>query len=530
MNTFSPISPIRRDVAHNVSTKDTSFKIKILPLRFQNFSHRFTKKMYKKIFLGVCVLFLSLSVTAHSGKSRFHIIIDTDGAADDLRAICMLLSNREVETLAITTSEGALTSDLAAVKVTSLLHEFRHEGIPVAAGRSLNISPPFWRQQSENIVWASKQAVPIAMTAVELIIETIELTDDDIIFFALGTLTNLSDALAAKPSIREKIDRVIWYNSSAAPLSGANYYADRISAYNVLASGIEIEIVSGSCNQEVIVDKDFLDKIEKVGNIYSNKIVQTHRSGALQAAIETSHLKMWDDLAVVFLFAPQLFTQCEGNTVFSLSDVDAAMAAKDVVIEILRGKPDTESRVFFGFPDDPSLYAADVAPVVKNIIARHGRSEWRAGVLTNELHGHLGIYAIVGVKMGIRAREFFNIGVDDIFVVTYAGMRPPISCINDGLQVSTGGTIGHGLMRVSDEEYIRAEATFTFKNRTLRMKLKDEYSQQIRTDVMQAIQEYGNLTEPYWERIRVLAIKYWEEFDRHDMFDMTYSVSRNVHE
>ena len=32
---------------------------------------------------------------AHSGKARFHVIIDTDGAPDDLRALVMLLGNRE---------------------------------------------------------------------------------------------------------------------------------------------------------------------------------------------------------------------------------------------------------------------------------------------------------------------------------------------------------------------------------------------------------------------------------------------------
>ena len=33
---------------------------------------------------------------AHSGKARFHAVVDTDGAADDLRTLCMLLGNREV--------------------------------------------------------------------------------------------------------------------------------------------------------------------------------------------------------------------------------------------------------------------------------------------------------------------------------------------------------------------------------------------------------------------------------------------------
>jgi len=477
----------------------------------------------RKLFLSICFLFFCLFANAHSGKARFHVIIDTDGAADDLRAICMLLSNREVETLAITTSEGALTPVRAAQKVTALLCHFYHEGIPVGAGRALNINPPAWRQQSEQVFWGDdKNIAPPIPTATDIIIQAIENEDEKVILMCFGTLTNLNDVLTKKPQLKDRIDRVIWYNSSAKPLQGANYDADRMSADKVLASGVRVHIVSSEMAHEIVIDGQYIDMIAHIENAYAKKIAATHSEGVLKPVVASRHMKMWDDLAVVYLFAPDLFTSTNVNSTVSshsLASVDTARQAKDILIEILVGKPDTESRVFFGFPDDPSLYAADVAPVMKNIISRHGRSEWRAGVLTNELHGHLGIYAIIGVKMGIRAREYFNIGVDDIFVVTYAGLQPPVSCMNDGLQVSTGGTLGHGLISVATDENIRPEATFTFKSKTLRMKLKTEYAQQIRKDVEDAIRQYGNLTEPYWQQIRTLAIKYWYEFDRHEMFE-----------
>jgi pyrimidine-specific ribonucleoside hydrolase len=235
-------------------------------------------------------------------------------------------------------------------------------------------------------------------------------------------------------------------------------------------------------------------------------------------------MKAWDELTVVYLFAPELFTATEvsdGVTAHVLPDAQAVKQAKQTVVQVLTGKPDSESRVFFGFPEDAALYAADIAPVAKDIMARHGHSEWRAGVLANELHGHLGIYAIVGVKMGIRAREYFNIGVDDVVAVSYAGLHPPVSCMNDGLQVSTGATIGHGLITVAQEQDVRPEAAFTFKGKTIRMKLKQEYAQQIRRDVQEGIRRHGDLTEGYWLYIRRLALRYWQEFDRHEIFDFS---------
>ena len=141
-------------------------------------------------------------------------------------------------------------------------------------------------------------------------------------------------------------------------------------------------------------------------------------------------------------------------------------------------------------------------------------------MLTNELHGHLGIYATVGVKMGIRAREYFNIGVDDIEVTTFAGRKPPVSCMNDGLQAGTGASVGHGLITVADTDHPRPEARFTFKGKTIRLALKPEYAERIRRDVRRGIELYGDLTEAYWLYVRELALRYWLDFDRYEIFDL----------
>jgi len=161
-------------------------------------------------------------------------------------------------------------------------------------------------------------------------------------------------------------------------------------------------------------------------------------------------------------------------------------------------------------------------PIIGRAVQRYGLSEFRAAVLTNELHGHLGIFATVGVKMGIRAREYFDIGVDDMHVTTYAGNRPPVSCLNDGLQVSTGGTLGHGLITVAEVKAgdTRPEATFTFKNKKVTLRLKPEYERRVREDLKKGVETYGADTEANWQYVRALAIQYWLDWDRHEIFDI----------
>lgn len=480
--------------------------------------------LFRAALSAASLFFLVPAVYAHSGKARFHAIIDTDGAADDLRTLCMLLGNREVEVLAVTTSEGALPPAESAASVRALLDGFYHEGVPVCAGHPTGAAAPVWRTHSRQVDWGDTLSVRTAFPPAQaLIAETLEDEEEKVFFIALGALTNVCDALRENPALGDRIDRIVWYNNQAEPLAGANFEADSIAARAVLASGVPVAVVSANPACPLVVTPSLLDSIAAVPTVYARKIADTHRAAPLAKLVDAGHLQAWDDLVAVWLFAPELFVPREVSgsvTSYSLPDEASSGRAQAEILAILRGKPDTESRVFYGFPVLHELYAADVVPMVDETIARHGPSEWRAGVLTNELHGHLGIYATIGVKMGIRAREYFNIGVDDIEVTTYAGHNPPISCMNDGLQVGTGASVGHGLITVAETDAPRPEARFSFKGKTLRLALKPEYARRIRDDVRRGIELYGDLTEPYWLYVRELALRYWRDFDRHEIFDM----------
>lgn len=474
---------------------------------------------------AAALLFAILPVAAHSGKARFHVIVDTDGAADDLRTINMMLGNRELEVLAVTTSEGALHPDTAACRTAALLGTLYHEGVPVGAGRAVNHPAPEWRTLSERIAWGeARQETERFPTAMELIAETLENEEERVVYIALGPLTNLGDLIEARPDLVGRIERVVWYDDAVPAPSGHNYRTDTLSARKVLASDLRMEIVSENPDCPVVVDTALIDSIASVGTPYAQRIVATHRTEPVAGMIRQAHLRAWDDLVPVYLFAPELFARRRYNDhtdIYTLRDAGAADRARKLIVELLRGKKDTESRVLYGFPDGHELYAADVVPIIDRAIERHGPSEWRAGVLTNELHGHLGIYATIGVKMGIRAREYFDIGVDDIAVTSYAGLQPPVSCMNDGLQVGTGASLGHRLITAEATDRPRPEARFRFKDKAIRLRLKPQYARRIREDVKRGVELYGDRTEAYWQYIRALALQYWLDFDRHEIFDLT---------
>jgi pyrimidine-specific ribonucleoside hydrolase len=176
------------------------------------------------------------------------------------------------------------------------------------------------------------------------------------------------------------------------------------------------------------------------------------------------------------------------------------------------------NQVIKNMPADPSFYFDDIKPYVTDIIRKYGIDEWISGVIANELHRHLGVFSIVGVKMGIRAREYFNTGVDEFSAVSFAGSVPPLSCMNDGIQVSTGATPGHGLLTVKNDTPAKPSVEFTYMNRKIRLTLKPELTQKISSELKEINFIYGLDSNIYWELVRKNSIKYWKDLDRHEIF------------
>lgn len=92
-------------------------------------------------------------------------------------------------------------------------------------------------------------------------------------------------------------------------------------------------------------------------------------------------------------------------------------------------------------------------------------------------HGHLGPYVVVGYKMGLVANSKLS---EDPFakeVLVKTGPQPPISCIVDGIQYSSGCTLGKGNIQIEDKN--EPEASFTSEDESLEIKLKERINSKI---------------------------------------------------
>jgi len=178
-----------------------------------------------------------------------------------------------------------------------------------------------------------------------------------------------------------------------------------------------------------------------------------------------------------------------------------------------------ETVIFADFPNTPERLLPDVREAAAQIIARHGLEEWKAAALTSELHRHLGTYSIVGAKMGLAAREHFGVALDELRVASRAGLKPPLSCVNDGLQVATGASLGRGTITVLTNQPAACEAVFSHGERHLRLRLKPEFARRIAADMAALVKKHGGTTPAYFQEVRAASLRHWLELDRKEIFD-----------
>ena len=478
--------------------------------------------MKKIIFFVVYILLSVVNGSTQSVEVKFSIIIDTDCAPDDLRAICLFAAIKEIDLLAITTTDGSLAPDDGLVKVNQLIPEINKKDILTASGKELNSAPPAWREYCEKVTWGNDNITKnsVNTNASKLIIEKINKSEEPVIFICLAPLTNLADAFKESPEIKNKIKKIIWYNEY--PPAGFHYLRNKQAADYILSTNLSIDIISNLNKEDIHFDNTLLQAIEKISTPYALSIAKSHRSPIVYEKIANKHLQLWDDLIPVYLLYPELFDMkpTKNKPNISINVNFDTKAAKEKIVYILAQNYTIDRNIVFEkFPVDQVQFRSDVKKIMDEIINKYGKEEWRICVLTNEIHGHLGIYSIVGAKMGLKAREIFNVDIDKLKVLSYAGDITPLSCLNDGLQISTGATLGQGKITIATDSACYPKAIFEYENQRIGLSLKDEYRKIIEADINMGIVQYGNLTSGYWKLIRKLGLKYWLEWNRNDIFN-----------
>jgi len=487
----------------------------------------------RKIYILISVLLFSHTIWAQPlpVKLKHTIIIDTDCGIDDMRAISLLLSRPEITIKAIILSDGSLTPGEGAIKIHSLLKEFNFDNIPVACGDLLNGVNPPWRGFNRQISWGKDSDNQLTgSNAVDCLIEELKNAGEKVILVCLGPLTNIARLITKDASVVSGIERIIWYNESVKPLQGFNYECDKMSADLVIKSRIRIDAIANLNKDSSFFDSSMYMVCQKSNTRLATVLKNVFSQPLVFEKLQQNHFRLDDDLVALYITNPELFDiniitdqlNIRYNTDYNVQEVREAMT------DMINGTYFSERNIVFNrFPFQHEMFNYDIRPIIDSAIARYGYDEWKANVMTDEFHRHLGVFSIVGAKMGIKARELFGVGADLLEVTSDAGTKPPYSCLNDGIQASTGATLGMGTIHLASHNKTKPSAIFTYKGRSIRISLKKEYLEQVDADIKEGIMKFGLMDDGYWKLIRHNALKYWLEWDRNKIFDVEEISQKN---
>lgn len=480
----------------------------------------------KSSLVSILVLVFSINLLSQPRPVKLSstVVIDTDCGIDDMRAISLLLARPEITVKAILTSDGSLSPDEGAEKVLSLLHEFNRNDIPVASGRQMAGVNPAWRPFNRSINWGSKSAGrKTDFNAGDYLLKVLANGNERIALVCLGPMTNICEAVKKDASILSKVDRIIWYNDFARPLSGFNYECDKESADAILKLNVRIDIISNLHIGNALFDTSLVAVCRQSNTLLAQVLNNVFSQQAVSEKLKEDHFRLCDDLVALYLTNPELFginTDMEKINIRYDKEYDVR-GVREALGDMIKGIYVMDRNVVFNrFPVKREQFDYDIRPIIDSAIARWGQEEWKANVMTDEFHGHLGVFSIVGAKMGIRAREIFGVGPDMLDVITYAGTDPPYSCLTDGIQVSTGATLGMGTIHLARDRKAKPSAVFTYRSRSIRITLKKEYLEKADADIKEGIMKFGLMDDGYWRLIRHNALKYWIEWDRNKIFDI----------
>jgi formylmethanofuran dehydrogenase subunit E len=104
-----------------------------------------------------------------------------------------------------------------------------------------------------------------------------------------------------------------------------------------------------------------------------------------------------------------------------------------------------------------------------------------------KLHGHLGAFLVIGVRMGQIAKKTLHQDTnknDKLQATAEIQLFPPFSCILDGIQSSTQCTLGNQRLKVKKS---KKEITLSFKLKNSPRILKIHANQEVIDNLMNKI-------------------------------------------
>jgi pyrimidine-specific ribonucleoside hydrolase len=267
----------------------------------------------RRWFGGIVVLAaLVVACGCDESSGRMQVVVDGDGAIDDIKALVYLLEQPDVEVLAVTVSgTGIAHCPVAAENMAAMLQRIGVSGIPVACGRPTplegsNAAPEAWRNAADTLGGVDLPTSPDLgdATAVGTLTDTIS-GADSVVLVALGPLTNVAEAFEADPSLVDGIE-MMYVMGGAVDAGGNVLYANPAAEFNIWADPHAAAVVFDTDVPITLIPLDATNTLPVTPYLY--EAVAAHRHASPVAEFMADYLDVsplfggmyhWDELAAV---------------------------------------------------------------------------------------------------------------------------------------------------------------------------------------------------------------------------------------
>lgn len=254
---------------------------------------------------------------------KIPIIMDCDPGHDDALAILWALSNPLLEIKAITIVSGNQTIDKTVRNALRVLTFAGRTDIPVAKGapeplmRKLEVGGEVVHGESglEGPTMPEPAFDLVEMSALELLIKTIEQSEEKITLVPTGPLTNIAALFLVRPDLKAKIERISLmgggaYTGNWTPAAEYNIFIDPEAASIVFNSGVPIIMAGLDVTHQAYVTRSENEILRAKGGkiaVFAAELIDYFSKYHYEVE-KLPGCTIHDACAVAYLCNPEIFT------------------------------------------------------------------------------------------------------------------------------------------------------------------------------------------------------------------------------
>jgi pyrimidine-specific ribonucleoside hydrolase len=202
------------------------------------------------------------------------VILDVDPGIDDALALLLALRSPELDVRAVTVVFGNVEADLGVVNALKILELAGRSDIPVARGASRPlVAEPITAKNVHganglgNVELPEPRTKPYSGSALRLLAETLQASDEPVTIVPVGPLTNIALFLEVYPELVPKIRELLIMGGTTSvgtvmPTVSFNILNDPEAAAIVFRSGIPTTMVGFNVTRKTVLTPERIEPFE----------------------------------------------------------------------------------------------------------------------------------------------------------------------------------------------------------------------------------------------------------------------------